>query len=106
MLKFEDFKNMELKIGRIKEVKDHSNADKLYVLVVDLGSETKEIVAGLKEFYAPDQLVGKQVVVVNNLEPAVIRGVSSSGMVLVAKDKNNLAVLTTDREMELGSAVS
>ncbi|MFH1847623.1 MAG: methionine--tRNA ligase subunit beta [Candidatus Omnitrophota bacterium] len=106
MITFAEFKKLDLRIARVKEVKDHPNADKLYILIVDLGSETKELVAGLKPMYTPEQLLGKQVVVVNNLEPATIRGAVSSGMVLAAKDKGSLTVLTTDKEVELGSPVS
>ena len=73
MVNIEDFRKIELKVGEIKEVNDHPNADRLYVIVVDLGDKTKQVVAGIKGSYKKEDLVGKQAVVVDNLEPAVLR---------------------------------
>jgi len=105
MLTFEEFKKMELKIATIKEVLDHPDADKLYVVKIDVGGEEKQIVAGIKFKYEKEELVGKQVVVVNNLAPVVLRGVESQGMMLAASDKNTLAVLCPDRLVDNGSLV-
>ena len=78
-------------------------ADKLYRLEISLGAEQTQIVAGIASFYTPEELIGKKLVVVKNLEPAVIRGVNSNGMLLEAKDGNELAVLTGDRKIANGS---
>jgi methionyl-tRNA synthetase len=102
MISFEDFKKMELKTATITEVKDHPNADKLYILTIDLGEEVKECVAGIKQFYTKEELVGKQVVVVNNLEPAVIRGVRSNAMILAAMDENLLSIAVMDKKVKNG----
>ena len=106
MVSFEDFKKLEIRIAQIKEVKEHPDADKLFVINIDIGAETREIVAGIKGFYKPEELIGKKVVAVTNLEPATIRGVKSSAMILVAKDDNTLALLTPEKEVKLGSKIS
>ena len=81
-------------------------ADKLLKLELDLGDEKRQIVAGVAQFYTVDELVGKQIIVVYNLEPATIRGVQSQGMLLAAKDGQGLAVLTVDRNIAPGSKIS
>lgn len=86
MIKFEDFNKMDLVVGTITDVRDHPNADKLYVINVDLGKEIRQMVVGLKGIYRKDELLGKQVVVVANLEPKELRGVRSHGMILASED--------------------
>ncbi|MCX5714567.1 MAG: methionine--tRNA ligase subunit beta [Candidatus Omnitrophica bacterium] len=105
MITIEDFKKLELRIGEIKEVNDHPNADRLYVIIVDLGEKTKQVVAGIKGSYQKEELIGKQVVVVDNLEPAMLRGVESQGMLLAASDLEGIAVVSTLRKVALGSVV-
>jgi len=105
MVSFEDFKKLEIKIARIKEVNDHPRADRLYVLIVDLGDKTKQIVAGIRNFYKKEDLVGRQIVVIDNLEPAVLRGVESQGMLLASSDDKGISVLMPDRDVALGSIV-
>lgn len=105
MISFEEFKKLELKVGEIKEVNDHPNADRLYVLSVDLGDKTKQLVAGIKNSYARDELIGRQVVVVDNLEPAILRGVESQGMVLAASDESGITLISPARKVKLGSIV-
>ncbi len=105
MVNIEDFRKIELKVGEIKEVNDHPNADRLYVIVVDLGDKTKQVVAGIKGSYKKEDLVGKQAVVVDNLEPAVLRGVESQGMLLAASDETGIVIISPAREVKLGSIV-
>jgi len=105
MINIEDFKKMELRVGEIKEVEDHPNADRLYVVKVDLGDKTKQLVAGIKGSYAKEELLGKQVVVVDNLEPALLRGVESQGMILASSDDTGIAIVSPARKMKLGSIV-
>jgi len=105
MVNIEDFRKIELKVGEIKEVNDHPNADRLYVIVVDLGDKTKQVVAGVKGSYKKEDLVGKQVVVVDNLEPAVLRGVESQGMLLAASDETGITIISPQRKLKLGSIV-
>lgn len=95
-LGIEDFKKLDLRIGKVLSVKDHTNANKLYVLEVDLGTEKRQIVAGVKAFYKPEELVGQNVVIIANLAPAMLRGVESQGMMLAVTTADSVAVLTPD----------
>ena len=106
MVSFEEFKKMEIRIAEVIEVKDHPNADKLYLVRIKLADEEREIVAGLKEHYTKEELLGKQVAVVMNLEPARIRGIESKGMLLAASDENSISILTVDKPISTGSRVS
>ncbi|MFH0935542.1 MAG: methionine--tRNA ligase subunit beta [Candidatus Omnitrophota bacterium] len=105
MATIEDFKKIELKAAEIKEVNEHPNADRLYVITVDLGGRTKQVVAGIRGSYQKEELIGKQVVVVDNLEPAVLRGVESQGMILAAQDEEGFSIISPARKMKLGSIV-
>jgi len=105
MATIEDFRKLELKVGQIQEVSEHPNADKLYIITVDLGDKTKQLVAGIRGSYAKEELVGKQVVVVDNLDAAVLRGVESQGMLLAASDETGIVIVSPERKMKLGSIV-
>jgi methionine--tRNA ligase beta chain len=106
MITYEDFKKLELRVARIKEAREHANADRLYVLIIELeDGRTKQIVAGIRKSYTKEELIGKEVVVVDNLESAVIRGEESQGMLLAASDENGISILTPHREVKLGSVV-
>lgn len=105
MATYEDFKKLEFRVGKIKEVIEHSNADKLYVVTVDLGDRTKQVVSGIRNFYKKEDLIGRLVVVVDNLDPAMLRGVESNGMLLAASDDVGLSIITLDKEVKLGSVV-
>jgi|SRR5690349_9571808 len=102
----DDFKKLEFRTGKVLECVPHSNADKLYVLKVDLGTETRQIVSGIRAFYQADELVGKTVVVVANLQSAMLRGIESQGMVLAASGAGTVSLLTPVREVPPGSKVS
>ena len=105
MATIEQFKQLEFKVGRILEAKKHPDADRLLVLAVEVGAERKEIVSGISRHYQPEELVGKRVVVVNNLEPAVIRGVTSQGMVLAAQDGETLTLVSPEKPVSSGAVV-
>ena len=105
MITFDDFKKLELRTAKIVDVKDHPDADRLYVIEVEIAQEKRQVVAGIKSSYQPEDLIGKSVVVVVNLEPATIRGVESNGMILAASDENGLSVLTLDKDVLSGSLV-
>lgn len=107
LISFDDFKKVSMKIGKVLEVADHPNADKLYVLKVDIGGEVRTVVAGIKKYYPDkDLLVGKNVVVVVNLSPREIRGIKSEGMLLASSNNDELTLLTTDKNIPAGSIVS
>lgn len=107
MITIEDFRKVELKIGRVVEAANHPNADRLLVLKVDIGEPApRQVVAGIKAHYAAEQLVGKSVIVVANLAPATLRGVESQGMVLACTSGADVVVMTPDRPALPGSPVS
>jgi len=105
MITYEDFKKLELKVAKITEVKDHPNADKLYVMIIDLGDKTKQIIAGIKGFYNKEDLLGRQIVVIDNLEPVKLRGEESQAMLLASQDENGIAIISPDKEVKAGSIV-
>jgi len=106
-LDFETFMEVELRVGRIMSVEDHPDADRLYVVNLDDGSEQgRTICAGIKAYYSPDELLNKMVVFVANLKPRSLRGVVSEGMMLAADDGNDVVRLVTiDGEISTGSRV-
>lgn len=105
-VKFNDWKKLDLRIGEIKEVNDHPNADKLLLLKVGIGDKIINLVAGIKNHYPKEDLINKQIVVFTNLEPVIIRGIKSEGMLLAAEDKNNkVALLIPDFDVENGSII-
>ncbi|WP_456326647.1 methionine--tRNA ligase [Palaeococcus sp. (in: euryarchaeotes)] len=104
-IKFDEFAKVDLRVGKIVEVSDHPNADKLYLVKVDLGDEVRQLVAGLKKYYKPEELLNHYVIVVTNLEPKKLRGVESQGMLLAADDGENVSLLLPDREIKLGARI-
>jgi methionyl-tRNA synthetase len=88
---------LNLRVAEIVDIKDHPNAEKLYILKINLGSEVRQLVAGLKEYYPKDELKGKKIIVITNLKYAKIRGVESQGMLLAAEDSNNVGILTVKK---------
>src|SRR5437764_3890262 len=93
---YEDFAKLELRVAKVLEARPHPNADKLLLLQVDVGDAQKQIVAGIRAQYTPEQLVGKLIVVVNNLQPAMLRGETSDGMLLAASSGDKVILLTPD----------
>lgn len=85
---------LNLKIAEIIDIKEHPEADKLYILQVDLGTERRQLVAGLKPYYKKEELIGKKIVVVTNLKKAKLRGVESNGMLLAGEDGKDVGLLT------------
>ena len=109
IVSFSDFKKMELVVGTVTSVEPHPNADKLYVLKVDLGEEEERtLVDGIKPYYLPEELQGKQLVVVKNLEPANLRGIESRGMLLAAQHDDapdEVVIVSPEWPMRPGSKV-
>ncbi|MDG6224661.1 MAG: methionine--tRNA ligase [Candidatus Thermoplasmatota archaeon] len=103
---FEDFMKMELRVGFVREISEHPNADKLYVLKVDIGEGSpRQIVAGLKEHYEAKDILGKWIIIVSNLKPAMMRGIESNGMLLAAEGDGTVSLLTVDRDVRPGSRI-
>jgi len=101
-----DFKKIDIRIGKIVEVTEHPDATRLLVLKVDIGSGVCQVVAGIKNSYAPESLIGKSVVVVCNLQVANIRGIDSEAMLLATKTDKEIILLVPDKEAPQGSVVS
>jgi len=106
MISIEDFRKIELKVATVKSAEPHPNADKLMVLQVDLGEEQRQICAGIRNHYSPAELVGKQIVIVANLETAKLRGLESQGMLLAASDEGRVIVLTPEKPVAAGAKIS
>ncbi len=103
---FDEFTKIELRTAKVLEVSPHPDADRLYLLRIDGGSEERQLVAGIRQHYSPEELVGRTIVVVWNLEPAMIRGQESRGMLLAVQDGDTVSVLCPDREVNPGKRVS
>jgi len=102
----EDFQRVKLRTGVVISAEAHPNADRLLVLKVDVGEDApRQLVAGIKACYEPSALVGKHVVVVANLKPAILRGVESQGMVLAASDGSSIVLLSPERSVAAGSPI-
>jgi methionyl-tRNA synthetase len=107
MLSFDDFKKMKLVTAEVLSAAAHPRADKLVILQIKVGERTKQIVAGIRQWYPPEQLVGKTIIVVDNLQPAKLRGEVSNGMLLaVTLPEGGLRLLTTDGPAPSGAPVS
>ena len=107
IITIDEFFKTSLKIGTIIEAEEVKKSDRLLLLKVDLGEEKpRQIVAGIKEFYTPQDLLNTQVCVVANLKPAKLMGMLSEGMLLAAKDKNGLSLLRPESPKEVGTKVS
>ncbi|MCG3178415.1 MAG: Methionine--tRNA ligase [Phycisphaerae bacterium] len=108
---YDDFAKLDLRVARVLECAEHPNADKLLVLKIDLGYEQRQLIAGLKGHYEPADLIGKQIVVVANLAPRVMRGLESQGMLLAAVEAANgqpgkVIVLAPSAEVRPGTPCS
>ncbi|MBI3994400.1 MAG: methionine--tRNA ligase [Nitrospirae bacterium] len=105
LITIDEFRKLELRVGRIVAAEKVAGADKLLKLSVNIGTETRPVVAGIALKYAPDQLIGKSVILVANLKPAVIRGIESRGMILAAGDKEVEALATFIEPVQPGLRV-
>lgn len=105
---FDEFMKTDLRVALILECEDIPGADKLYALTIDMGDEKRQIVAGIKQYYTKEELVGRKIAVVANLEPRKVRGILSHGMLLAASsaDKASVVLLSLDRDIPPGSRIS
>jgi len=104
-IEFECFEKLEIKIGKILSAEKVEGSDKLLKLEVDIGNEKKQIVAGIAETFKPENLVGKEIPIIANLEPRKIRGIESQGMVLIVDTNEKLVLLSPEEEVPPGSVV-
>ena len=109
LISFSEFKKIVFKVATIKAVEEIPGAEKLVKLIIDLGNEERQLVAGIKKFYSIDELVGKQIIVVANLQPAKLKGIESQGMLLAAieidEGQEKIALLMPDKKIKEGSLV-
>lgn len=101
----DEFAKVELRVATVIAAEPHPKADRLLILKIDLGDEERQLVAGIRAHYTPEELVGKQIVVVANLQPAVLRGVESQGMLLAASDGEKVIVLSPEKPIAAGAKV-
>jgi methionyl-tRNA synthetase len=105
LIPYDVFAQVDLRVATVLEAREHPNANKLLLLQIQVGDVRKQIVAGIRGHYEPAALVGRQIIIVNNLEPAMLRGEESNGMLLAATDEKGVVLLRPDREMTSGSKV-
>jgi methionyl-tRNA synthetase len=101
----DDFMKLELKVAKVLGASEIEGADRLLKLDVEIGDETRQLVAGIKNSYAPESLVGKHIIVIANLKPTVLRGVESQGMLLAATTDDGPVLATFERPVASGSRV-
>jgi methionyl-tRNA synthetase len=106
MITIDDFKKVELKTAKILSAEKVEGADKLLKMQIQLGDETRQLVAGIAQHYDPQELAGKTIVIVANLQPAKIRGVESQGMLLAVTDGDNLSLITADKPVETNKSIN
>jgi methionine--tRNA ligase beta chain len=105
MITFDDFKKLDIRIGKILLAEKVEGTDKLMKLEIDFGAEKRQIIAGIAEFYQADQLIGKEIPVLVNLEPRTIRGTESHGMILAADVEGKAVLLQPEKEVPPGSVI-
>lgn len=106
VITYDEFMKVELKLGLVKEAQAIEGSDKLIKMQVEIGSTTKQIVSGIREWYSADEMVGKTIVVVDNLKPTKLFGTLSEGMLLAAQSEGVLKLVTIDGDMDSGARVS
>jgi methionyl-tRNA synthetase len=102
---YDDFAKLDLRVAKVISAREHPNAERLLLLQVQVGDVEKQIVAGIRGHYQPADLVGRLIVVVNNLQPALLRGEESNGMLLAASDAGQVVLLRPERDCPSGSLV-
>ena len=105
-ISFKDFQKMDLRVGRVLEAKDVPNSRNLILLSMDIGTEVRQMVAAIKGFYKPEELIGKNIAVIVNLEPRRVMGLESKGMILAAVEREKPIILMPEKEVEPGTPVS
>ena len=106
MITIADFKKIELRVAKVLEAERVEGSDKLIKMQLSLGEEKRQIIGGIGKTYEPDQLIGREIIIVANLEPRSLMGLESQGMLLAASDESGIALLTPDKEVTPGSKIN
>ena len=105
LITIDDFNKVELTVGKVEKCEKHPSADRLLVSQINIGKETRQIVSGIAEYFSPEEMVGKKVIVVSNLKPAKLRGVESQGMILAGSTKKDLDLVTLVKDLPDGTRI-
>jgi len=105
IISYDEFKKIDLRVGKVISVEEVQGTDKLLKLEITLGEEKRTIVAGVKKYYSVEEILGKKIVIVTNLQPVKLRGIESQGMLLAAVNKDNVVLLTIDKDITEGSKI-
>jgi methionyl-tRNA synthetase len=105
MVSFEDFSKMDLRIGKITKAEPIAGSKNLIKMLIDVGGENRQAVAGIAQYYSPKELEGKQVAVITNLQPKRMFGIESIVMILAAEDEKTVSVLQPDHPVKVGSKI-
>jgi len=105
VINFEEFQKIDLRVAKVITAEKIEGSKKLLKLEIDLGKEKRQLVAGISQFYSPEELIGREIVVLVNLEPRKIKGVESQGMLLAADDRGNPVLLKPDKEVPPGTKI-
>jgi methionine--tRNA ligase beta chain len=105
MVSYEEFKKFDIRVALVEDVEKVPKADKLYKLSIDLGTEKRTLVAGLAEHYKAEEIKGKKIVVLTNLEPRKLRGILSQGMLLAAVDGDKVSILVPQKDLPPGARI-
>lgn len=106
MINFEEFEKIDLRLAKIISAERIENSEKLLKIQAEIGEEKRQIIAGIGKFYAPEDLIGKTIVVVANLEPRMMMGLESQAMLLAVKNEEGLSVIVPEKEMPSGLKLS
>jgi methionine--tRNA ligase beta chain len=106
MITFEEFKKIDLRVVKIIKAEKVENSEKLIKLVVDGGEEKRQIIAGIRKYYKPEDLAGREIIMVWNLEPKILFGLESQGMLLAARNGEEPIILIPEKEAPVGAKVS
>lgn len=105
-VKFEVFRQLDIRVGKVVSAERVKRSEKLLLLKVDIGGEIRQLVAGLAPHYSPEQLVGREIVVVANLEPKTLMGYVSQGMLLAAIEDDKPVLIVPEKEVKTGAKIT
>jgi tRNA-binding protein len=104
-ISIDEFHKLDIRVGRVVECEKVEKSRNLLKIIVDLGEERKQIISSISNYYTPEEMMGKQLIILNNLEPAKFMGLESQGMLLAVEDDKGVSLLKPDREMAPGTRV-